>query len=243
MKDGAHGAPQTKIASALEEGLVVVDRSGRILWMNRQARQRINGELKRLALPLSKPEAGSLDCFLTPLNMMIGGQRVTIAVIQEATPKEESSGEVLRDQEGLNLLVALETVLADSTSWFARTVLERLKALGGPGRDAGEPAALRSLTEREREVLGLICEGRSDTQMATILGLSENTVRNHIASLYRKIGVNRRTAAVIWARERGIRGCDGLGLDPQRRRGSAVNNDSKAHVRGIAKRNEHGLPY
>jgi DNA-binding NarL/FixJ family response regulator len=37
--------------------------------------------------------------------------------------------------------------------------------------------------------------------MGTMLSLSQNTVRNHIASLYRKIGVNRRSAAIIWARE------------------------------------------
>ena len=42
------------------------------------------------------------------------------------------------------------------------------------------------------------------------LGLSENTMRNHVAALYRKIGVNRRTAAIIWARERGITGRDGI---------------------------------
>ncbi len=42
------------------------------------------------------------------------------------------------------------------------------------------------------------------------MGLSQNTVRNHIASLYRKIGVNRRGAAIIWARERGVTGCNAL---------------------------------
>ena len=36
------------------------------------------------------------------------------------------------------------------------------------------------------------------------LGLSRNTVRNHVARLYAKIGVNRRSAAVIWGRERGM---------------------------------------
>ena len=37
-------------------------------------------------------------------------------------------------------------------------------------------------------------------------GHSANTVRNHVSRLYAKIGVNRRSAAVIWARERGIGG-------------------------------------
>jgi DNA-binding CsgD family transcriptional regulator len=46
--------------------------------------------------------------------------------------------------------------------------------------------------------------------MSETLGLSQNTIRNHVSALYRKIGVNRRSAAVIWARERGIIGKDAL---------------------------------
>jgi DNA-binding CsgD family transcriptional regulator len=45
--------------------------------------------------------------------------------------------------------------------------------------------------------------------MSESLKLSRNTIRNHLASLYRKIGVNRCAAAIIWARERGIIGKDG----------------------------------
>jgi DNA-binding CsgD family transcriptional regulator len=64
------------------------------------------------------------------------------------------------------------------------------------------------LSGREREVLGLICQGQSDKEMSARLNLSPNTIRNHISSLYNKIGVKRRSAAVIWGRERGIVGID-----------------------------------
>jgi hypothetical protein len=86
-------------------------------------------------------------------------------------------------------------------------------------------------------VLGLICEGKSDVQMAGLLGLSENTVRNHIAALYRKIGVNRRTAAVIWARERGITGGDSLGT------GYPVRRAGNGHGNGHGNGNGGTLPY
>jgi DNA-binding CsgD family transcriptional regulator len=36
------------------------------------------------------------------------------------------------------------------------------------------------------------------------MGVSRNTLRNHIARVYQKIGVNRRAAAILWARERGF---------------------------------------
>jgi DNA-binding NarL/FixJ family response regulator len=55
-------------------------------------------------------------------------------------------------------------------------------------------------------VLELICQGLEDGAIAEKLGLSRNTVRNHVARLYGKIGVNRRSAAVVWARERGMGG-------------------------------------
>jgi DNA-binding CsgD family transcriptional regulator len=46
--------------------------------------------------------------------------------------------------------------------------------------------------------------------MSETLKLSRNTIRNHVSSLYHKIGVNRRAAAIIWARERGITGRDAI---------------------------------
>jgi predicted ArsR family transcriptional regulator len=58
-------------------------------------------------------------------------------------------------------------------------------------------------------VLTLVCRGMSDPEIAAELRLARNTVRNHLASLYQKLGVNRRSALVIWSRERGIGG-DGV---------------------------------
>jgi DNA-binding CsgD family transcriptional regulator len=180
--------------------------------MDNTTRERVNGELQNLPLPLAKPER-ALECFISPTTVEINGEAVTIGVVQEQTESKQSS----------DVIAALEAVMADTTSWFTRTVIERLKALRQPGQEeaAADAAAARAaevdlLSDREREVLGLICEGMSDVQMSDALGLSENTVRNHIAALYRKIGVNRRTQAIIWARERGI--TNRSALRPHRRR-------------------------
>ncbi|MGH8432177.1 MAG: helix-turn-helix domain-containing protein, partial [Solimonas sp.] len=128
-----------------------------------------------------------------------------------------------------DLIAALETIMADSASWFSRTVVEKFRAIGRPGspsngasNDVGHRQGVERLSDRERDVLGLICEGKSGAHIGKILGLSENTVRNHIASLYRKIGVNRRSAAIIWARERGIVSRESLGLGRVRRRERAA---------------------
>ena len=63
---------------------------------------------------------------------------------------------------------------------------------------------LDDLSKREREIVALICRGAGDAEISKELNLSPHTVRNHVASVYRKLGVNRRSAVVIWARERGI---------------------------------------
>ena len=70
-------------------------------------------------------------------------------------------------------------------------------------------ASVADLTAREREVLALVCQGKSDPEIGIELKLARNTVRNHVASLYQKLGVNRRSALIVWARERGI-GAEGI---------------------------------
>jgi DNA-binding CsgD family transcriptional regulator len=60
------------------------------------------------------------------------------------------------------------------------------------------------ITEREREVLQLLAEGRSNKEIARRLGLSPNTVKTHLARLFEKLRVARRTEAILHARELGL---------------------------------------
>lgn len=63
---------------------------------------------------------------------------------------------------------------------------------------------LDGLTEREREILVLIARGRSNTEIADELSVSPSTVKNHVTSLFAKIGVRDRAQAVITAYEAGL---------------------------------------
>jgi len=60
------------------------------------------------------------------------------------------------------------------------------------------------LTRRELEVLGLLAQGLSNKEMAGVMWLSDRTVERHITSLYRKIGVARRSEATAFALRHGI---------------------------------------
>lgn len=59
-------------------------------------------------------------------------------------------------------------------------------------------ARWESLTEREREVLGLIATGHSNKQIAEALAISENTVETHVGNLLGKLAVSSRTEAMAW---------------------------------------------
>jgi two-component system nitrate/nitrite response regulator NarL len=66
---------------------------------------------------------------------------------------------------------------------------------------SGDPI---QLTTRQLEVLRLLAEGRSTTEIATELGLSKTTVRNYVANLLVALGVHTRLQAVIAARKAGL---------------------------------------
>ncbi|REK90375.1 DNA-binding response regulator [Streptomyces inhibens] len=61
-----------------------------------------------------------------------------------------------------------------------------------------------SLTDREREVLGLIADGRSNREIARALVLSEKTVKTHVSNILMKLDLADRTQAALWAVRHGI---------------------------------------
>jgi DNA-binding CsgD family transcriptional regulator len=190
-----------RIVSALGSGIIFLDADRQITWIDDRTRARLNGGLAPLAETLRVSDVpDGMSCSVSIAEVDINGEAATVCLIKERDAETE---------QGFDIVAAVESALAD-TSWFTRTIIEKLKALRQTKRLAPRTSDLEALSDREREVLGLICEGRSDAQMSAILGLSHNTIRNHIAALYRKIGVNRRTNAVIWARERGITAHDAL---------------------------------
>jgi DNA-binding CsgD family transcriptional regulator len=200
MKDSVRNDEELKpIASALGDGAILVDATGQILWIDDNLRRRLNGGLQKLELPIRRSERPALDCFITTANVTIDNEPRPVCVIQQIGDQKES----------WQFIAAIEAIMADS-SWLTRMIVEKFSALRQGTRSPPRSSDLDNLTGREREVLWLICEGRSDSDMSEMLHLSQNTVRNHIASLYRKIGVNRRSAAIIWARERAVTSHDAL---------------------------------
>jgi len=93
-------------------------------------------------------------------------------------------------------------LLEDQPAWlrFQEAVLAFLR----PDRSADQ-TAFASLSDREREVLALIADGLSNTEIAARLDISEKTVRNHTSNLFDKLGVWSRAQAIVFARDHGFR--------------------------------------
>lgn len=137
-----------------------------------------------------------LDCLVSAEPIAVQDRECVLIVLQDITERKRTEVE---------LIAAIEAVMKD-TSWFSRTVIEKLANLRRPGRSSSQTGELASMTPRELEVLGLMYQGLSDAEIVKKLKLTRNTVRNHIARIYNKAGVHSRTEAVVWARERGFVG-------------------------------------
>jgi DNA-binding CsgD family transcriptional regulator/PAS domain-containing protein len=134
-----------------------------------------------------------LECRVSQAHVVVAEQTYSLWTFRDVT----SCGVTER-----NLAAAIEETILES-KWLSQSILENLRRRSEPSRRI-HGSELNALTAREREVLALICEGLDDKTMARALNVSNNTIRNHVARLYRKIGVNRRVAAAAWGRAHGF---------------------------------------
>jgi DNA-binding NarL/FixJ family response regulator len=122
-----------------------------------------------------------------------------------------ASGFLLKDATAERLFDAVRVVAAGEAllapgvtrrliSEFARL---RPQAVAGPAA-AGRPVALTALTPRETEVLRLVAEGLSNTEIAGRLVVTEETVKTHVSRILSKLGLRDRTQAVVVAYESGL---------------------------------------
>jgi DNA-binding NarL/FixJ family response regulator len=117
-----------------------------------------------------------------------------------------ASGFLLKDVQpsqlvdGIRVVAAGEALLAPSVT---RRLLDRFSAALP---EAGEQPAprLESLTSREIEILELVASGLSNAEIAERLFLGETTVKTHVSSVLRKLGLRDRVQAVVLAYESGL---------------------------------------
>jgi DNA-binding NarL/FixJ family response regulator len=99
---------------------------------------------------------------------------------------------------------ALESVAAGE-GVYGPQVARRLRSFFAAGQ-AAAATPFPSLSDREREVLALMASGASNGEISQRLFLSEKTVRNYVSSIFTKLDVETRPAAIVKAREAGLGG-------------------------------------
>ena len=105
-----------------------------------------------------------------------------------------ASGYILKDAPPDEVIAAVRAVAAGGAPLdprAARVLLDRQRT--------ARPS--RSLSAREREVLGLLAQGLPNKQIARRLGISDRTVKAHLTNVFQQLGVTDRTQAALWAKE------------------------------------------
>jgi DNA-binding NarL/FixJ family response regulator len=127
--------------------------------------------------------------------------RVLILTVEEdvefvvAMLKAGAKGYLVKDEHPRAIVDGVRAV-ARGEVWLSKTVLSGLVEHSLRGASVA-PASL--VTRREMDVLRLVAHGRYNAQIASVLGITEGTVKNHITNLYDKLQVHSRAELVAYA--------------------------------------------
>jgi PAS domain S-box-containing protein len=166
----------------------LVDRHGRIQWINAAASSMFGDVRGRLLSSLAAPDHVQRSREQLARKIVGGRSRTDFEI------------DVI-DRSGSRTAMSISSVPVR----HGRDVVGVFGVATPSGRrreaaHAAEAELEPSLTPRQREVLTLLADGASTEEIATTLALSEETVRNHIRQLLRRLGVHSRLAAVAYAR-------------------------------------------
>lgn len=172
-------------------------------------------EAVRLCAEL-KPEVALMDLRMPGMDGLTAIERLRseqpqIAVVILTTFNEDdlmlrglragAKGYLLKDTDRQTLFSAIRAAARGETL-FQPEVLARLLSKVD-GRSLASSATF-DLTEREREVLAAVARGERSKEIALRLKITERTVKAHLASIYNKLGVDSRAAAIAVASQHGL---------------------------------------
>jgi DNA-binding NarL/FixJ family response regulator len=133
------------------------------------------------------------ECEIVTMTSFIEEEKVTSAL------EAGASGYVLKDAEADEVAVAIRAAYAGEVHLdpqVARLLAQRMRQKKDPAEQLAEP-----LTERERDVLKLLGQGRSNKEIGAELFITERTARTYVSNILGKLGLASRTQAALWAVE------------------------------------------
>ena len=160
--------------------------------LDRHIRQ--GGSARAVDIELHAKDGTRADFLLSVDTVEIQQRRCLLCVMLDISARRATEVE---------LLTAVHSAMED-TSWLGQKIVEKLATITRTKKNPATQADLAALPARARQVLDLLAQGLSDEAIAARLSITRNTLRNHIAAIYGRLGIHKRSAVVIWARERGL---------------------------------------
>lgn len=154
-----------------------------------------------ILLDLNMKQMSGLDT-LRALREQKCSSRVIVLTVSDAYEdviamlKAGADGYLLKDMEPESLLNSLRSA-ATGEQVLSRAIAHHLLEKPQPQTSEKEEA-LQKITRREHEILGLIAQGMSNRDIADNLHISEGTVKVHVKSLLKKLGMRSRVEAAVW---------------------------------------------
>ena len=164
-------------------------------------------DLDAVFLDLNMPDQGGME--VIPVFVRRCPQLPVIVLSSSEDPgdvrlalKSGAFGYVPKSASPRNILSALRLVLSGEIYVPPLMLEPRPVAVDGTARAVAEPG--ERLTERQTEVLRLLCRGLSNKEISRALELSEKTTKSHITAIFKALGVVNRTQAAAAAQRAGI---------------------------------------
>ena len=189
-----------------DEGVIVVDASGTAAEATAACRSH-GPEL--LVLDLDLPDADGFRVLvdlgdLRPPSILVLAERADGDQVLRAL-RLGARGYLTKAGGLRDLGTTIRRVIAGERVMTPKLEKDAIGALGRMARHAREGADLAaSLTTRQQQVLEYLSQGKTVSQIASRLGISPRTVETHVATLYRRLGVNTRVQAVSQAARLGL---------------------------------------
>ena len=151
-----------------------------------------------------------------------GGFRNPVAMLTTSSDERDlveslrsgAQGYLLKDMEPDQLVAALRDIVAGKTVVAPDLAPVLARVIQGESIVPVQGSPFSKLTPRENEILVLLAEGQSNKVIARNLGISDGTVKLHVKSILRKLGVHSRVEAAVIAVEHGLRAGRGEPVGP-----------------------------
>jgi len=164
-----------------------------------------------LLLDINMPQVNGIDVLRRLKDMGVNTKIIMLTIHDDKeyifeTIKIGADGYLVKDSDADTLVKAIREVKSGRT--YIQPSVAKMVAEGLNTNDEEVTSRLKkieSLTKREYEVLTLIAEGLNNKDIADKLFISEKTVKNHVSSIFKKLGVNDRIQAAIFAYKNNIK--------------------------------------